>query len=285
MNDRAVDVSVIILTFNSRPVIESCLDSLQSAAKSLALEVIVVDNSSSDGSIEVVSGHPLRPTVIASEHNLGFAGGCNLGARKACGEFLLFLNPDVEVDADSIVKLFQFSRPNQNFGLVTARLRNSDGSFQPNCRRFPTVRNLFGSRGSMASRFFRESGSYTLPDFDGPTEVEAVAATMALVSRRTFESLNGFDQRFFLYMEDTDLCLRAHQADFHNYFLPSAGGKHLWAKGSDAGSIRRQYHHHRSVWKYFRKHFPRVTTMIMLAFMLPLNFLLVSLFGGKRAGK
>jgi GT2 family glycosyltransferase len=126
---------------------------------------------------------------------------------------------------------------------------------------------------------------YTLDDSATPMEVEAVAATLVVVRRELFDQLGGFDERFFMYMEDTDLSYRAHKAGYHNVFLPMAGAVHQWAKGSEAGRVRRLYYHHRSVWKYFGKHFPGVASMIMLAPMLFVNFLLTAVFGTRQSGK
>ena len=285
MSDNALDLSVIIVTYNSLPAIVGCLDSLARSDRSIGFETIIVDNQSTDSTVKSISGHVIKPKVTVWPTNLGFAEGCNLGAKSAAGEFLLFLNPDVEIESNTLSVLVSFCRARPNAGLVTGRLRHPDGSFQPNCRRFPSVRNLMFSRGSWLSRFAGDSGTYTMSDASEPMVVEAVAGTMLAVSRKQFSALGGFDGRFFMYMEDTDLSIRAHKAGRENYFLPQAGAMHLWAKGSSAGRIRRLYLHHRSVWKYFVKHFPGLFPMIMLIPMLVMNFALAALLGTRQSGK
>lgn len=285
MSDSDLDLSIIIVTYNSLPAIISCLDSLAGAEEAVKYEIIIVDNVSSDGTVETIANHKLLPILVKAPANLGFAGGCNLGAARATGEYLLFLNPDVEIERGTLHELVSFCRSHPEAGLTTGRLYHPDGSFQPNCRRFPSVGNLLFSRGSWLSRFVADSKSYTLPDASEPVVVDAVAGTVLVVTRRHFEELGGFDTRFFMYMEDTDLSIRAHQAGLRNYFVPQAGAMHQWAKGSSAGRIRRLYLHHRSVWKYFGKHFPGILSMIILAPMLLVNFVLAVLFGTRQTGK
>ncbi len=285
MSNTDVDLSIIIVTYNSLPAIVNCLDCLKDINDSASSEVLVVDNNSSDGTAAQVQAHGIRPVVIAAHLNRGFAGGCNLGAARAKGECLLFLNPDVEVDNGALDELVSFCRAHTRAALVTPRLRHPDGSFQANCRRFPNLSNLLAARGSFLSRILGDSERYTVGDAAELLEVEAVAATMVACRRELFQELGGYDERFFMYMEDTDLSYRAHQAGYHNYFLPRAGAMHSWAKGSQAGRVRRLYYHHRSVWKYFGKHFPGVVSMIMLAPMLVVNFLVTAAFGARRSGK
>jgi hypothetical protein len=149
---------------------------------------------------------------------------------------------------------------------------------------------LIFSRGSALSGLLSSPDSrrerYTLPDFRETTEVPAVAATMTMVRRARFIEAGGFDKRFFMFMEDTDLSLRLHQLGHRNLFAPSAGGVHNWGKGSRAGRVRRAYYHHVSLWKYFLKHFPNGFSVMLLPVLLLANFLLVIAFStrGARSG-
>ncbi|MCX6834819.1 MAG: hypothetical protein NTW07_06755, partial [candidate division Zixibacteria bacterium] len=126
----------------------------------------------------------------------------------------------------------------------------------------------------------------TLPDFRETTEVPAVAATMTMVRRALFAEAGGFDKRFFMFMEDTDLSLRLHQLGHRNLFTPTAGGVHHWGKGARAGRTRRAYYHHVSLWKYFLKHFPNGFSVMLLPVLLLANFLLVTILStrGARSG-
>jgi GT2 family glycosyltransferase len=132
------------------------------------------------------------------------------------------------------------------------------------------------SRGSAITKLFSDpdtkTNSYTLGDSPTNMAVPAVAGTVALISRDLFRTLKGFDERFFLYMEDTDLCGRLVQSGYQNWFVPTAGAVHEWGKGSAAGKMVRLYRHHISVWKYFLKHFPNGFSVVVLPFLLAGNF-------------
>lgn len=277
MSEYTPQVSVIIVTHNSLPVLADCLEALGAAVRNLSHEVIIVDNASVDGSVDEAARLFPRAAFLKNERNCGFARACNRGAETASGEFILFLNPDLVIDPEAVAVLVAEARDRPEAGLISGRLRHADGSFQPTCRRFPTITNMVFARGSAVSRLLRqdESGDarYTLPDYRETTEVPAVAATMVLVRRELFAQVGGFDNRYFMYMEDTDLSLRLKQAGRVNVFVPGAGGVHHWGRGGRAGRLTRLRRHHMSIWKYFLKHFPNGFSVILLPLLLALNFL------------
>ena len=275
-------VSIIIVTHNSKAVLEDCLRSLPGAATGLECEVIVVDNASLSDPTALV--HACDPTaaVLRNTRNLGFAAACNQGARAAQSRHVVFLNPDLRLDPGAVERLYAALSRDVRAGVVSGRLRHPDGSFQPSCREFPTVSNMIFSRGSLLGRLLGGRARYTLPDYTEPTEVPAVAATMMMIRRDLFLRMGGFDERFFMYLEDTDLCLRLHRRGYHNYYLPGAGAVHLWACGSTTGRVRRVYYHHEAVWKYFLKHVPNGFSLVILPLLLLMNMGLVLSFGGHR---
>jgi N-acetylglucosaminyl-diphospho-decaprenol L-rhamnosyltransferase len=286
MSSAEIAISVIIVTNNSAAVIEECLGSLRAALVRHRYELIVVDNNSTDHSATVAGRVASDATILTNRDNRGFARACNQGAASANGRYLFFVNPDVTVDLDAVDPLLDVFGEQQRIGLASARLRHLDGRFHATCRRFPTIRNMLLSRGSFLSRIFRYGPrrleAYTLPDYATTTIVEAVAATMVMIKRDLFLSCGGFDERFFLYMEDTDLSLRLNRLGYVNVFVPTAGGVHRWGTGSRAGKLFRQWHQHRSVWKYFRKHRTGTAGMALLAPSLIVNFILVSILPVRR---
>ncbi|MBK7143173.1 MAG: glycosyltransferase family 2 protein [bacterium] len=280
-------LSIIIVSYNSALPLIECLRSLPEAAPEIIQEIIIVDNGSTDEISTVVAKICPEAKLIKLEKNRGFAAGCNAGAAKARGTWLLFLNPDCILDPGSVRRLIAAMRQYRNVGLATMRLRNPDRSFQANCRNFPTVNNLLFSRGSVMGRLVWEKLSkkatvYTLPDYTDVTIVPAVSATAMGISRRLFQALKGFDERYFLYMEDTDLSYRVHLHKHQNIFVPQAGAVHGWGRGSTGGKIFRAWHHHQSVWKYFLKFQATGFALIILPAILMLNFLLVCLLPDKR---
>ncbi|MFQ5452825.1 MAG: glycosyltransferase, partial [Candidatus Zixiibacteriota bacterium] len=220
--------------------------------------------------------------IIKNKKNIGFAAACNLGAQKAHKDYLLFYNPDLLIDAGAVNNLLDVYRLKENVGAVTGRMRFPDGAFQATCRNFPTIYNILFSRGSALSGLLLRKNNYTLPDFENLTEVPAVAGTLLLIKKKLFLLIDRFDERFFMYMEDTDLCLRLHRAGYKNYYVPTAGGVHWWGQGSQTGNSVRQWYHHSSVWKYFLKHFPNGFSLIVLPVILFINLLLKIAFPGSK---
>jgi N-acetylglucosaminyl-diphospho-decaprenol L-rhamnosyltransferase len=285
--DTPPQVSVIIVTHDSLPVLAGCLQALVRAIATTSCEIVMVDNASRDLTVEVVQRLVPSAGIIPNDRNLGFAHACNQGANVASGDFLLFLNPDVELDSDAIATLLVVMKDHLDAGLVSGRLRNTDGTFQATCRRFPTIGNMIFSRGSALVRLFSKKSSsgarYTLPDSPETTEVPSVAATMVMVRRPVFAKSGGFDRRFFMFLEDTDLSLRLHQLGYRNLFVPSAGGVHHWGKGAKAGRVRREYYHHVSMWKYFLKHVPNGFSVVVLPLLLLVNLLFLILLPARGA--
>lgn len=286
MSDSHPHVSVIVVTHNSLPALSECLGAIRLAADAVRLDLVLVDNASSDESLAETAGEFPEATIISNKQNLGFAAACNQGADAARGEYLLFLNPDVRIDPGAIGKLVAVCTEHRKVGLVSGRLRFPDGSFQATCRNFPTIGNLIFSRGSFLAPLLGRSvdrrSRYTLPDYNDTTIVPAVAATMALMSKKVFEEAGRFDPRFFMYLEDTDLSLRLSRAGYVNLFVPAAGGRHDWGRGSSIGRLRRLGYHHLSLWRYFRKHHPDGFSLLVLPLLLLCNMsLMLILPGGK----
>ncbi|MGD8922544.1 MAG: glycosyltransferase family 2 protein [Candidatus Zixiibacteriota bacterium] len=276
MSQQYNSVSTVIVTYNSQDCLPECLLSLRESVATVPHHLIVVDNDSDiDPGEQVRSVFP-DATLIQNRNNEGFARGCNAGAAEAEGDYLLFVNPDVILDADCVAKLIEAAEQSEEPGMLGARLRYPDGTFQPSARNFPTVGNLLFSRGSFLTRAIGHapgrSDRYTLPDFEQTTAVAAVAGTLVLIRRETYLEVGGFDSDFFMFMEDTDLCFRLHSRGYTNFFVPEAGAVHRWGRGGTAGKTRRAWYHHRSLLKYFHKHQPGPFSWVVFPFLLALNF-------------
>jgi len=273
-------VSLVVVTHNSLPALNDCMQSLRRAVKGQDFELFTVDNHSDDHPEKLIKEIFPSAQIIHNEENIGFGAACNRGALNASGEFLLFVNPDVQVDSGVFDRLREVHQDNPKVGLSAARCRLPNGSFHPTCRNFPTTKNIFLSRGSFLAQLLGRykpgrDTSYTLPDFNENTIVPAVAGTVMMIRTELFRKLKGFDPRFFMFMEDTDLSLRVVQAGYINLFVPSAGAVHNWGHGSRTGKIKRKWHHHVSVWRYFKKHFSNPFSYVLLPLLLALNFLFV----------
>ena len=275
-------MSAVVVTHNSAGCITACLTALTEEVKSVGGDVIVFDNKSDDTTVQEVRAKFPAVIIHQSGKNIGFGTANNEAAKMARGEYLLFANPDMIIDRGALSRLVTVLGDKSDAGAAVARMRNPDDSFQPTCRRLPTMRNIFFSRGSLLALRKTPIASrerYTLGDYGEVTEVPAAAATCMLIERDFFQWIGGFDGRFFLFMEDTDLCLRIGQVGRKVYFVPGAGAVHLWGKGTSTSSLKRCWYHHISVWKYFLKHYPNGFSLFLLPAVLLLNFLIGSLLG------
>lgn len=248
-------LSVIIINYNTRELTANAVRSVLGSSGEIPIEVIIFDNGSGDNSVHYLQRRFPGTRVIRSEFNLGFAKAVNRAAEQANGDYFWLVNSDCFVRSDAAAVLYSYMRENPDVAVVAGRLTNPDGTFQGSCRRFPTYSNILFSRGSPLSRIAVKTISYTHPDYPEPTEVEACALANAVIRREHFEAIGGFDERFFIYLEDTDLCKRLKDFGCRVVYHPGAESVHLWGVSFHGNLIQRYFSHHSSVAKYFRKHF------------------------------
>jgi N-acetylglucosaminyl-diphospho-decaprenol L-rhamnosyltransferase len=280
-------LSVIMVLHNSDKALSYSLPALAEEFGRLAerckAEALFVDNASANDPTEQISRLLPGGRVVTLAQNNGFGAGCNAGVKESGGEYLFFVNPDVILDPGCIEELMRVLDARSDAWATTGRMRNADGSFQSTCRELPTLSNIFGSRGSALQILRRKNNKsrklkteYTLPDYQEITAVPATAGTALLIRRETFDKLGGFDERFFMFMEDTDLSAEIHARGGKIYFCPQAGAVHYWGGGSPSSALNRSRWHHVSVWRYFRKRVPGLLSTLALPLALGANFLLAA---------
>jgi len=248
-------LSIIIINHLSEDIIESCLESIASSRTDFSVEVIIVDNPPMADYTCPADSEGMIFKRIAIDRRCGFARACNFGVARATGEMVFFLNPDIVLEPEAIAELYKALMDNGQNGAVIGRLAGPDGGFQATCRNFPRLSNLIASRGSVVQRLLGLKGnSYTLPDFTVATQVEAAAAAMMMIPRSIFDKLGGFDESYFMYLEDTDLCRRLNDGGHTIYFIPDARGTHRWGHSTKKYRFRRICWHHRSMLRYFSRH-------------------------------
>lgn len=222
-----VDVSVIIVSFNTREMTLAALRSLYAETRRTGFEVIVVDNSSSDGSAAAIRAEPGPHRLIASDVNLGFAAGNNLAAETARGDYLLLLNPDTLVREGAVDALLAFARERPEAGIWGGRTLFADGRLNPSsCWGRMTSWRLF-CRAAGLTALFPATGvcngeAYGGWDRDSARQVDIVSGCFFLIRRDLWLRLGGFDPRFFMYGEEADLCLRAHALGARPAVTPEA---------------------------------------------------------------
>jgi GT2 family glycosyltransferase len=230
-----VFVSFIIVSFNTRDLLQRCVDSIYKSTFGATFEIIVVDNGSSDGSPELMKKNNSWVTVIQNTENFGFARASNQGAARATGEYLFFLNSDTEVVSNAFRELASYLKKHADVGLVAPRLLNGDHSVQASCFHFPgivnTVRAYWLGQKYLAAKF--------VPPGQQPMAVDAVVGAALMIPNRVFHEMNGFDERYFFYFEDLDLCRRLHQKGLAIIYYPRVSLVHFLGKsGEKAGSFR-----------------------------------------------
>jgi len=234
-----LDLSVIIVSYNTRRLLDECLASLQTAVSPTnGLEIIVVDNASGDGSVEMVREKYPDVHLIAGEENRGFSAANNLGVRQANGRVLLFLNSDTVVSAEALVQPLDYLDAHPNVGAITVRLVYPNGERDPdNHRGFPTPWNAlchFSGLGRLFPASPRFNGYFqSYADFEQTHAVPVIAGSFMMMPRAVFDELGGWDETYFFYGEDIDFCYRIHQAGYEIIYYPHVEVLHY--KGASSG--------------------------------------------------
>lgn len=224
-------LSVLVVTYNSVRLIDALLTGLARELHGLDAEVVLVDNASHDGTADAVAHRHPWVRLVRSTQNLGFAAGNNLAARLARGRVLLLLNPDALPERGCVARGLALMDLHPDVGLAGARLLAEDGATQPSARMFPTLAQEAIVLTGLAARFPRSRLfgrlDRTWADPAQPAPVDWVPGAFALVRHSVFDSLGGFDERFFLYYEEVDLCRRIKAAGYRVQYWPQLRVRHI----------------------------------------------------------
>jgi N-acetylglucosaminyl-diphospho-decaprenol L-rhamnosyltransferase len=253
-----MDVSIIIVNWNSKDLLRQCLRSVQQHTHGLAYETIVVDSGSFDGAGEMLAQHYPEATFIQSESNVGFAKANNLGRVGASGDLLLFLNPDTELVGNAVLEMAQHLWRFPGDGAVGVKLLNGDGSLQDSCvQSFPTITNQLLSFDSLRRHTRRTSlwGMSALHDDSiEAANVDMVSGACLMVSGEAFDRVGGFSEDYFMYAEDLDLCHKLYAQGRRNTVLPKVRVRHFGGgSSSEAPSEFSAVMTRESMWRFFRK--------------------------------
>jgi GT2 family glycosyltransferase len=257
-------VSVVVVSFESRDDVDACLRSL-AAHGGDAIEAIVVDNASTDGTADrVAASHP-AVTLIREPENRGFGAACNRGAAAARAPYVLFLNPDAEVTPGAIEALARVLDAEPDVAIVGPRTVNEDGT--PQVSFGPALTPLAEWRQRRLVRGVKRRDPKALRRAEEqaatPSEPDWVSGSCLLVRRHVFAQLDGFDEGFFLYEEDVDLCVRARATGWRVRFEPAAVVRHRLGRSMEKLAPRARLEYHRSHLRYYRKHRGPVETNLL----------------------
>jgi len=258
-------VSIIMLNFNSKYFPKMCVEAFYNSTIDFPFEFIAVDNASTEpmsiGYLEQASKEGLVK-LVKSEKNLGFGGGNNFGAKDARGEYILIMNPDIFVNEDSVKKMISYIESHRDIGILAPKLVYPDGQVQDSCRRLMKFSDLIIKRTPLKTIPFlrKRVEKYTMQDSNHNEirEVDLLVGACLLLPRNVYEKIGGFDKRYFLFMEDFDLCRSVKKAGFKVIYYPEVAVTHNHKRLS-GGSILKLltrkvfWHHVASAIKYFWK--------------------------------
>ena len=254
-----MQLSILIVSWNTKALLQACLEKLQAEVANLECEVFLVDNASADGSADMVRTAFPWVRLIANDTNRGFAAANNQALSQTTGEYILLLNPDTEVYPGSIHTLLQFMKEHPRAGVVAPQLINSDGSVQRSCRQFPTfwgmTYELLGfSRLFPNVQKFRE---YKMLDWDhtGERQVDQPEGACLLLRREVIDQIGTLDEGYFMLFEEVDWCYRIKNAGWEIWFTPAAKVLHHYGQSIKQAKTRMILSSHRGMYRFWHKHY------------------------------
>ncbi len=222
-------ISVIVISFNTVDLTRQCLKAVESALKDVSAEIMVVDNASTDGSVEMVRLEFPQTKLLVNTGNVGFGAANNQAMKQACGEYFLLLNSDALLHSGALEAMLQAVSRHQQAAVVAPQLLNRDGSLQRSCWRFPSPWRTWAEALWISGLFANHPflGDFRAWKHDAERKVEWAIGACLLVRRRAYEQIGGFDESFFMYAEETDWQQRMTNAGWEIWFTPEAQVVHL----------------------------------------------------------
>lgn len=265
-------LTIVIVNYNVKDYLAQCLDSLRLALAGVDAEVVVVDNCSSDGSVEYISSRYPEVRMIASKENLGFARGNNLAIRQTESEYVLLLNPDTVVKEATIRKVLEFMDAHPKSGAAGVEMLNADGTRAPESRRgVPTPMTAFYKFMGLAKRYpnSRRFAKYYMSylPWDSPQRIEIVSGAFCMLRRKALDEIGLLDEDFFMYGEDIDLSFRILKGGYENWYLPYPI-VHYKGKSTQKSSFRYVHVFYNAMFIFLKKHYSESSIFFTLPIKL-----------------
>jgi len=253
-------LSVVIVTWNAKKYVRECLQSLVDQAEGFALEIIVVDNASSDGTPELVLQEFPQARLVRNSQNLGFAKGNNIGMNLSHGEYIALINSDVNVRPGCLRKMLDFLQQNPSVGMLGPRMLTPNGGVGRSYMRFPSIWNWLCRAMALdslcgGSRWF---GGFLMTDFDNSktADVDVLNGWFWMIRRSALLQVGPLDEGFFMYGEDIEWCQRFHQSGWRVVYFPEAEALHYGGASSSAAPVRFSIEMQRANLRYYAKTHP-----------------------------
>lgn len=261
----ASQVDVVVINWNAGTLLRDCLASVEQFGTPYVASITLIDNGSHDHSMDCTKKFQGVESILAGE-NLGFAKACNQAARRGRSEFILFLNPDAALYPDSLTEVLHYMNnpENASTGICGVQLIDSKGSISRTCARFPhPLRDISHSLGITSALPALGHHMKEWPH-DTSRHVDHLIGAFYFVRRKLFNQIEGFDEQFFLYLEDVDFSLRAAQAGWRSYFLATTRAFHVGGGTSRQVKAKRLFYSLRSRLIYAFKHFGQPSALVVL---------------------
>ncbi len=261
-------LSIIIVNYKTPEVLIQCINSINKSTLNMSFEICVVDNHSNDNSVGLLRGSFPRVNVIENEKNIGYGAANNLGIHATTGSYLLLINPDTILPQDAIEKLVIYLDLHPEVGAVGPKIIREDGRFDKACRRsFPTpgvaFYRLFGINKIFPNTRKYNRYNYEYESVDAEIEVDSLMGACILVRREVLDEVGLFDEQYFLYGEDIDLCYRIKQSGWGIRYYPTVTVIHLKGESSRKNLSRSIFEFYRSMFLFHKKYFDSGTFFIV----------------------
>lgn len=293
MNEQTLDLSIIIVSFNSQERLRTCLASIFAQTSDVTYEVIVVDNASKDRTVQMIMNEFEQVAVIQNEKNRGFAFAVNQGMHVASGRYICLLNPDTEIRDRALEQLVAAMEQNPQIAVAGPRMLNEDGTIQPSVRRFPGFIDQFliVSKLHLLCPDARSLSRYLARDFsyDQSQPVDQVMGACFMIRRSVIDQIGALDAKFFIWFEEVDFCKRvAEKTSMQVWYIANAHVMHVGGESfAQINNRTKQHWYNKSLRHYFFKH-RQYGAFAALILFLPINALIgfvSSLFSRTKTGK
>ncbi len=283
------DLSIIVVNYNTGNLLKECIESIKKNALNISYEIIVIDNNSSDNSVDLIKNRFENLEIIINKINVGFARANNQGIKKSKGRYILLLNPDTVILPDCLKKMMKFMDDHPGAGVAGCKVLNPNGTLQLACRRSFPAPSISFYRLTGLSRLFPKSKTFarynlTYQNPDVVREVDAVSGSFMMIIRKAMNEVGMLDEQFFMYGEELDLCFRIKEKGWKVYYVPDARIIHYKGSSSQQRKRKAVIDFHKAMYIFHKKHYANHTFfllnwLIILGITLRAGlFLVLSLF-------
>lgn len=265
---RLMALSIVIVNYNTERLLQDCLESVYAGANGTPMNIWVVDNNSHDNSVPMLRSRFPKVQVIQNPVNVGFSKANNLVISQSRSDYILLLNPDTVIIGDAIERMVKFMEAHPKVGIAGCKVLNRDGTLQLACRRsIPTPRVAFFRLAGL-SRLFPKSRvmaeyNMTYADPEQTHEVDAVSGAFLMIRKKVVEQIGLLDERFFMYGEELDWCLRAKRAGWAVMYHPDAQIVHYKGESTKYNSRKAAIEFYRAMYLFHKKHFAQGYSPLM----------------------